>query len=559
MNYVSYDDMLKIVNGIEKKVPQGILQGNTPVGTITWQYYEMDDYLTLDGSVVNNASIQYPELLAFVQTHSLITTDTSKTYLFQYDSTNDVMTLPDLRDMTVWGGSSVDKKEAGLPNIKGKFILRNSNQGSLIEEPSGVFTTTSSSYVTINVMQTATAGSRRVDFDASRSSSIYSNSVTTVQPPAIQLIPQIKYRTSTSVFNTINAGRFVATAPAHYEREQLFTTNKTIITIYPTWINIDGIGFVLQNNKTIDINNASNWDTASYATASNRAGKDFYIYAVYTSSNNVEPKFILSANSTIPTGYTANNSRKIGGFHCLCADVGTISGHTLTGYLAGEILPNSPWDLKHRAVSENEGMVYVDGIGKWVDIYLASWDGSKLVSICGGTIADGTSSPNWHGEKFAEYMGKIGKSLLLRDEFIVAAKGSNENTNILGSSDPGTTGGHKDTANRRMISNYGLEDCCGALWQWARGVTEFYPGASWSPTTNQYLSGYSWQTSSVYHSGTDPQSYGSCIGLLRRLLLGGSWDGNSNCGSRCAYCTAFSTYGGNANLAARGASEPRIA
>lgn len=350
-------------------------------------------------------------------------------------------------------------------------------------------------------------------------------------------------------------GVFVSTAPSYYQRENLFTTAKTTITIKPTWVNISDSGYVLSENKTININNSASWDNSQYATASNRAGKDFYIYACIPASGTT-PDFVLSASSTVPNGYTATNSRKIGGFHCLCVAVGAISGHTLTGYAEGDILPLSAWDLKHRPVSEPNGMVYVDGIGKWVDIYLSSWDGSSLVSAYGGTIADGTSSPNWHGEKFAEYLGLVGKSLLWRDEFIVVAKGSNETTNIKNSADPGTTGGHKDTANRRMISNYGLEDCCGALWQWARDCPEAMTTSWTSP--NQYMNSYSWQSAPVYHSGTDPQSYGSCYGLLRRLRLGGDWVGGSYCGSRCSDCANFSARGGRAYLAARGASEPRI-
>ncbi|UNF41144.1 hypothetical protein MNL09_03155 [Bartonella krasnovii] len=47
----------------------------------------------------------------------------------------------------------------------------------------------------------------------------------------------------------------------------------------------------------------------------------------------------MSVNATYPDGYTANNSGKIGGFHALCADVGTISGHPLSGYRAGIYYP----------------------------------------------------------------------------------------------------------------------------------------------------------------------------------------------------------------------------
>ena len=97
----------------------------------------------------------------------------------------------------------------------------------------------------------------------------------------------------------------------------------------------------------------------------------------------------------MPYGYTATTSRKVGGFHCLCANVGTIAGHTLNGYVAGDILPASVWDLKHRPKSEPEGMVYIDGIDMWVDIYLCSWSGStaekdlKTVSKYGEVTGEG--------------------------------------------------------------------------------------------------------------------------------------------------------------------------
>jgi hypothetical protein len=331
---------------------------------------------------------------------------------------------------------------------------------------------------------------------------------------------------------------------------------KTTITLPSVMnINIGRQGYIHSGTTVLNLDDPAAWDSSTYATAVNRKGKDFYVYACQPASGKA-PVFKLSANSTVPTGYTASNSRKIGGFHCLCADVGTISGHALSGYVTGNILPLSVWDLKHRPVASPEGMVWIEGIGRWVDIYLASWDGSALASEFGATIADGTSSPAFHGEKFAEYLGLTGKSLITRDEFIVAAKGSNELTSINGSADPGTTGGHKDTANRRMISNYGLEDCCGALWQWGKDCYEFYPGATWNPTTNQYLAGYAWQESSVYHAGTDAQKQGSCNGLLRRVLLGGYWGAGADCGSRAAACANFSARGGYAGVGARGASEP---
>ena len=334
---------------------------------------------------------------------------------------------------------------------------------------------------------------------------------------------------------------YIADNPNFYERSGLFVPNKTTITTPDKMlININNHGYI-GSSVTINLNSASSWDAANttYATLANRAGKDFYIYVVEQDGD--VPKFLLSTHTTCPYEYTETNSRKVGGFHCLCASVGTISGHTLSGYYAGEILPLSVWDLKHRPVSEPEGMVYIAGLGKWYDIYLNSWDGLKLVSKYGGTTADGSSSPTWHGEKFAEKLGEIAKSLPSRNEFMVFAKGSNEKTAISGSKDWGTTGGHVDTANRRMISNYGLEDCCGFLIQWT------------SDTYTQQSG--SWGTGSVYSSSVDSQEYGSSYGNTYRALVGGSWYDSSRCGSRYVYFDHYSSHV-SAYYGARGSSEP---
>lgn len=187
---------------------------------------------------------------------------------------------------------------------------------------------------------------------------------------------------------------------------------------------------------------------------------NYYVYACDSTGTLV---FKISKASTFPSGFDATSSRKIGGFHTLCRDVGTISGHTLTTYTTGSILPASIWDLKHRPRSQPEGMAWVSTINKWVDIYLTSGTGASTASADGATISD---TRTWLD--FADDYAAVGKRFLDDLEFQAAAAGSNEETNILGSADPVTTGRHLDTAYRRMISNFGLEDCCGAMFQWLR-------------------------------------------------------------------------------------------
>lgn len=318
-----------------------------------------------------------------------------------------------------------------------------------------------------------------------------------------------------------------STVPHYFNRKSLMTTNKTSVTIPAGMVlEIDDSIYSLDTAKTLSITSLSS------------TGKDVYVYAVV---NNGALDFVVSLNGTVPSGYNADNSRKIGGFHCLCANVGTISGHKLSGYVAGDILPASVWDLMHRPKCSPEGMVYIDKCDIWMDIYLNSWNGSKLVSVNGGTTADGASTKKFHGEQFVERLADIDKRLPWRHEFQIAAKGSNEATNIQGSADVNTTGGHVDTAGRRMISDYGLEDACGFLWQWASDVG---------------VNGSSGWNDSVYNSGVDDQSYGRSYGTLYRALLGDSWANGSGCGSRSVYVDYASAYVAS-NRGGRGACEPK--
>lgn len=323
--------------------------------------------------------------------------------------------------------------------------------------------------------------------------------------------------------------------PVYYNRDQLFYSNKTNITIPKNLkINIDGGCYISTINKVLQLSTVD--------TPQNLAGKDVYIYACKPQDiSSTEPIFILSLNSTVPTGYTASSSRKIGGFHCLCADVGTINGHTLSGYVTGDILPASIWDLLHRPKGEPEGFAYEELTDCWIAIYLPSWDGTKLVSVYNGVIANGTSTKKWHGEAFIEQLMNQKMRLPWRHEFQMAAKGSNEGISIKNAADPNTTGGHVDSNNRRMISNIGLEDCCGCSWQWAMDLG-FAGGSGWND--------------SVYNSAVDDRSYGQTYGKLYRLRLGAYWADGGFSGSRSAACNASSA-SVSVHNSARGASEPK--
>ena len=295
--------------------------------------------------------------------------------------------------------------------------------------------------------------------------------------------------------------------------------------------------FMPTSDITFSISSAL--DTGSIA-----AGTDYYVYAC---NENGSLFMKVSTASTYPSGFTASTSRKIGGFHTLCTNVGTISGHTLTGYEANDILPLSVWDLKHRPVSDPGGMVYCEAINKWVDIYLPSLSAGDLVSANGGTIVDGASNPDYHWYNFVEQFGAVKKTLMQQSEFMMAALNSNEETNINGSSDPGTTGGHSDTGSRRMISNIGCEDMAGAMYQWGldTAADDFTAGWAVADTAGD----------GTTYDGANSVGRGQGYEVPDRVLFGGYWDDGAYCGSRCAKFSNAPLYLGS-GVSGRGASEP---
>ena len=323
---------------------------------------------------------------------------------------------------------------------------------------------------------------------------------------------------------------------------------------------------------------------ASVTRAGEINGRDFYLYLVPDGEGGVT--VVASANSTYPNDidplYTALNTRKIGQFHTLCADadddsrpltatlaaspgslaagdtclvkrykddgtgfhgfysrnvVSVTAGsqydtvtvsHPLAGFRAGDILPESVFCLTFRPFSGAEGMVYDPDTDRIPDIYLQSGKGLLTRSEYGATITDTRQQQNHQDD-----MMRVGKRLLNDYEFSSAAAGSNERTNIYGSAEPATTGGHKDTAGRRMLSFIGCEDMCGVLWQWLE--------------ENACNGGSSWGTYDGH------ASFGQTYGASYALVAGGAWACGASCGSRCRHA-ADARSAADAGVAGRGVS-----
>ena len=295
---------------------------------------------------------------------------------------------------------------------------------------------------------------------------------------------------------------------------------------------------------------------ATLDSGSIQAGKDYYIYLCPQQDGSF--LFKTSLNATYPNGISsAEYAYLIGGFHTLCVAVNnktaTMYVHPFSSRAAGTIHHNSVWDLFHRSSADQRGFYYSQSLKKWVSIYLMSWTGThpsaalgdsfpalngRLQSVNGGTIADGVSTPKWHGDKFAQFLAMQGMRLPRFDEFTLIALGSPEGVNIQGSADPVTTSGHTATNNERIISFEGAEDAVGVMWQW---MSETY-----GPQSGSYTDRF---------DVNDVQAGGQMYGTFYRLLVGGAWYYGASCGSRASHWSS-SVLHLNSHYGCRAVAEP---
>ena len=348
--------------------------------------------------------------------------------------------------------------------------------------------------------------------------------------------------------------------------------------VTPRWLRFDpsnrkgliikaGTHIKNSNGDYVDFTEDTHIDMSAYITQN---GADYYVY--------------MSDDGTI-SAYTEYQSTgvKIGRFHTLCVDVGTIDmiapyspnsatvgmeyliksyrkendpdfyafynksvtavtaqtyydictmAHPLSGYEAKDILPESifclSWDTE---TLYEDAMVYDKDTNTVADIYLQSGTGLNTKSVYNATHTVSRQAFN-----HMEDMRQVGKKLLGDAQFSSFAIGSNEATNISGSSDKTTVGGHVDINSRRMISAVGCEEMCGYLFQWLDELM-YRTSSSWSSTDGHGIFGQEYYTPSV-------------------LIAGGRWDIGSYCGSRCRHSTS-SRSNPSTVIGGRGSSQVR--
>lgn len=168
----------------------------TMTGGIIYLPFTKTGYLACTGQTVNRAD--YPRLVKFATDNDLWTNNqTNEPWKFGNGNGSTTMTVPNYLARVIQGGSTTAKLEAGLPNIKAGSLdnyyamLAAKDWASVTRGWRGA---TNMRVPTVsNSIPSGTGwGGATWEFDASKSNPIYGNS-STVQPPAIQLIPQIKY------------------------------------------------------------------------------------------------------------------------------------------------------------------------------------------------------------------------------------------------------------------------------------------------------------------------------------------------------------------------------
>ena len=244
-------------------------------------------------------------------------------------------------------------------------------------------------------------------------------------------------------------------------------------------------------------------DSPNYMLISDSPGGSASSILVKSYNQHDDPDFYAFYNKSVI-------SREAGTYY----DVVTVA-HTLAGYSAGDILPESvmclAWGVK---TMHDDAMVYDKDTDMFVDVYLQSGTGVNTKSVYNATHIVSRA-----GTCHQEDMRQVGKKLLSDYEFSSAAIGGNECTNITGSSDKGTVGGHVDTNGKRMVSAIGCEEMAGYLWTWLDEFIHTDTSGGWQTIDNQNKFG---------------QQYWNTF----QLLAGGHWVGGSSCGSRCRYSFA---------------------
>lgn len=471
---------------------------------------------------------------------------------FGLDTVNQKFKLPKINAVYIQatvGTNTGEFIKETLPNITGELKIN-----APTETPTGCFSKTTRTISRLGGTQGSTGNT--IALDASKSSSTYVTNGK-VQPSSIKLRPMVQLVTSATevsfadyatqfsaaLNNAIND--LSATGQAYLEQLTptiyLYARGERELTLKAnTFIrlkkrqnvgsaNFDTLWFVNLNEITFNPEELLDEGTTF------QPGKQYNLFLV-PNANYTAAELKVSLNYTSPIGYSYDTSRRIGGWHTLCADTTSINGsHPFAGGHAGDIIPMSVWTLYHRPCASPNNMIYIPSAKPfWRSIYDHSGTGETTAFEYGATI---TTSQTFYSH-LAD-LNSIGCQLPTYEQAVISAYNTYSENVILGAtiSATATAGGHVDTSNNRIISQYGAEDTLGCLWKYTAGLS----GAG----------GNAWISAGNTTDGQTAQQYGT----LYAILQGGDF---SSSGKLSSYVCdgAMKTQTASASVASFGVSDP---
>lgn len=167
------------------------LRDGTPVGAVRGSLYLPAGYVKANGATVQRAD--YPRLVALADKHNLWTDDvTANAGLFGRGDSVATMVLPNWagRMVQLAGDGAGATVAAGLPNISG-WLWAGHNR-DFVQGENNAFSVIIEDYNSVLYSKGDWGGHNKWTFNAKESNPVYGRS-DTVQPPAIKLIPVIRY------------------------------------------------------------------------------------------------------------------------------------------------------------------------------------------------------------------------------------------------------------------------------------------------------------------------------------------------------------------------------
>lgn len=178
----------------------------TPVGCVRGSLFLPKGYIKVNGATAQRAD--YPRLVQFIESNNLWTDDTTTNAgLFGRGNGSSTFVLPDYRERMIQytEGSIGAKRNAGLPNITGELagmLIADRGEGTFrgafvyggMNNPNDDSLDGTGGNGDMAGYTTNYTGKLVVfKFDAHSSNNIYASSSETVQPPAVNVIPILRY------------------------------------------------------------------------------------------------------------------------------------------------------------------------------------------------------------------------------------------------------------------------------------------------------------------------------------------------------------------------------